>query len=447
MSTVVIRPSSDYSIGTIGYNGGATTASYTWIDETSPSTTDYNYRLGVSSGTDLFGFSDHGQSTGVVNSVAITTYSTTQGNKGTIQNKVYLSGTTYDFDTAYGPFSGWNTVTKTLSASPRTEKAWTWDEITNAKFGYLLTASTSSKYVIIAQMYITIDYTLPPPKPSYVTASKNNSAQVNLSWSSGGADGPTTGYYVYRSGSNFTTVAGTSAADTGAAAPTITPGSTVASNGSSTEHIALSLSGTTNNNGTQYYYQVIAYGPGGNSAASDINNPASYGYRVAGTLTYQWQRSSGTGDSDYSSIAGATSSTYNDTAAPAPTITPGSAVATFGEWTNRIELSNPGISNNNGEQRYYRCYLTASPATAQYSAANAGYRSAGTSACQWQMSAGDTDENYLNISGATAEDYTYIWGPNDKHYFRLAITASPAASASSTPTIGRRSNGSYLFHG
>lgn len=539
MSTVTIYPSSDYSIGCSGYPSNP--ARYSYIDESSPATTDYNFKYGVSTGQDLFGMSAHGQSTGVISNLAFSVYYTTQGNPGSCQLKVRIAanGTVYNFGSALGAVSNFKTGTVNLTTNPYTGAAWTWSDITNAKFGYYLTASTSGKYVIVAQMQITITYTLPPPTPSEVTASDGTYGnKVALSWSSGGADGPTTGYHIYRSGAYITSIAGTTYDDTGAAAPVINNGTMSATTNDSAK-IRATMSGASVSNGTQYSYQVIAYGPGGNSAASPVTGPA-YGYRgasalyyqfkgwtgsewvnvgsntttnyvddtsaaaptitpgstvasdgtstahvalslsgtesvkgtdkiyscyltsayasavhsgtatgnrAAGSLSYQWQRSAAASDASYSNISGATSSTHNDTGAPAPTITPGSATATNGNFTDKIELTNPGISNNNGEVRYYKCYLTAASATAQYSSSDSGYRSAGTSACQWQMSAENTDANYSNISGATTVNYTYISGPNDSRYFRLYITASPASAVTSTPAVGRRSNGLYLFHG
>jgi hypothetical protein len=245
---------------------------------------------------------------------------------------------------------------------------------------------------------------------------------------------------LYRGGTLIYSGASTAYNDYGSDAPTITGGSTVASDGTSTAHVALSLSGTTNTDGTSKNYRCYLTASGATAQYSAENT----GYRGKGELTYQWQRYDG---SSWGNLSGATSSTYNDTSAPAPTITPGTATATFGEWTNRIELTNPGIANNNGAPKNYRCYLTASPATAQYSAENTGYRSTGASACQWLMSTADADSNYVNVASATTINYTYSPGPNDKHYFKLMITASPAASAASTPAIGRRSNGLYLFNG
>jgi hypothetical protein len=226
--------------------------------------------------------------------------------------------------------------------------------------------------------------------------------------------------------------------DTTASLPSITSGSTIASDGSSTAHVALSLSGTSTSIGSTHTYSCYLT----SSYATAVHSGTASGYRSPGPLTYQWQRY----DSSWTNI-GTNTSTYNDTGAPAPTITPGTATATFGEWTNRIELTNPGIANNNGAPKNYRCYLTASGATAKYSAENTGYRSTGASACQWLMSTADADSNYVNVASATTINYTYSPGPNDKHYFKLMITASPAASAASTPAIGRRSNGLYLFNG
>jgi hypothetical protein len=100
--------------------------------------------------------------------------------------------------------------------------------------------------------------------------------------------------------------------DESAAAPVITAGSTVASDGTSSAHVALSLSGTSIANGTSYTYKVKAINDAGSSDFSDTDT----GYRLKGTLTYQWQRSSADADFDYEDIDGATTASYNDTDAP-----------------------------------------------------------------------------------------------------------------------------------
>ena len=129
--------------------------------------------------------------------------------------------------------------------------------------------------------------------------------------------------------------------DTGAAAPVITPGSAVASDGTSSAHVALSLSGNSIANGTTYSYTVKATNAAGDSDASSADN----GYRLAGSLNYQWQRSAADSDASYSNIAEGTTASYNDTDAP-----------------------------SDGSGRYYKCAISATGSTTVYSAVNRGYR-------------------------------------------------------------------------
>jgi len=151
------------------------------------------------------------------------------------------------------------------------------------------------------------------------------------------------GYRVYRDGSDISGLLGDVATydDTGASAPSITAGTAAASDGTSTAHVALSLSGQAANNGSSHTYKVVAVNATGNSADSSTDT----GYRGVGTLTYQWQRSAADSDATYSDISGATTASYNDTGAPA-----------------------------DGSGRYYKCVINATGASAATSTANRGYR-------------------------------------------------------------------------
>ena len=129
--------------------------------------------------------------------------------------------------------------------------------------------------------------------------------------------------------------------DTGADAPTITAGTASASDGSSPNHVTLSLSGESANVGVTHTYKVVASNATGNSADSSTDT----GYRGVGTLTYQWQRSAGDSDAGYSNISGGTTDLYNDTDAPM------------------------------GLGRYYKCVLDATGASQATSTADRGYKS------------------------------------------------------------------------
>ena len=198
--------------------------------------------------------------------------------------------------------------------------------------------------------------------------------------------------------------------DTGADAPTITPGATSATDGTSSTQVTLSVGGESATNGTTHTYKVVASNATGNSADSGTNT----GYRGTTTLTYQAYRSAGDSDADYSSIGGATTDPYNDTGAPAPTINGGTADATDGTYNDKVIASLSGHSASNGAGRYFKYQISMSGAASQYTSVDRGYRGTTTLTLQLQRSAGDSDASYSNIGGATTNPY------ND--------TAAPAAT-------------------
>ena len=235
------------------------------------------------------------------------------------------------------------------------------------------------------RLYI-IGYGSTPPTLSGFIASENNSSQVNLSWTN--IDATVTnlyraGSYIYQAGSSET-----SYADSAAAAPVITPGSAIASDGASTAHVALSLSSTSISNGTSYTYWAIPFLLSNGTYIQGATY-SDTGYRPASALYYQWQRYD---TSAYVNIgSNTTTSTYNDTGAPAPTITGGTAAASDGTSTAHVALSISGQSANVGATKTYRCYLTATGAAATTSATNTGYRGVGALGYQWQRSWYDGD--------------------------------------------------------
>ena len=88
----------------------------------------------------------------------------------------------------------------------------------------------------------------------------------------------------------------------------------------------MSLSGHSANVGAGRYYRCVLDASGCAQQITGVNR----GHRGVGALTYQWQRSAGDSDADYSNIDGATTASYNDTDAPP-----------------------------NGVGRFYRCVLSA----------------------------------------------------------------------------------------
>lgn len=180
--------------------------------------------------------------------------------------------------------------------------------------------------------------TVPDQVTNVQATDGNYTDKVRVTWNvASGADK----YYVWN-GSSWVDVGLVTTYDhTGAPAPTITAGTASASDGTSADHVTLSIAGESANNGSAVSYKVKAYNTAGYGAESSSNS----GYRGVGSLTYQWERSSGDADADYSEIDGATTDPYNDTGAPV-----------------------------DGSGRYYKCVENATGAAQQTTNADRGYR-------------------------------------------------------------------------
>ncbi|MBW2561166.1 MAG: hypothetical protein JRE40_09975, partial [Deltaproteobacteria bacterium] len=301
------------------------------------------------------------------------------------------------------------------------KSSWTWttdsgyhwftklgDEtpLTTGTTYYFITNSRNYEGVFNSTTTVEAKCTLPAAPTSVEASDGTDTGKVVVTWTkSTGA----TGYRVYRGEVDVSGLLGDVATydDTGADAPTITQGDSVATDDTHTDKIALSLSGSTTNNGTEHTYKVLAVNSAGNSPFSDPDT----GYRVAGSLTYQWQRSAGDSDASYSNIDGGTSASYDDTAAPAPTITPGTGAASDGSSAAHSALSISGHSAGVGAGRYYKCVLNAEGAIEKTATSNRGHRGVGALEYQWQRSAGDSDATYSNIDGGTSVGYNDTAAP------------------------------------
>ncbi len=167
---------------------------------------------------------------------------------------------------------------------------------------------------------------------------------------------------------------------------------------------------------------------------------SSCGYRGHGALTYQWQRSSGDSNGDYSNIVGATASAYSDTGAPSGNITAGVASASDNVSSSYVTLSLAGETTSDGAGRYYKVILNATGCTQQVSTANRGYRGVGSLTYQWQRSLADSDAGYSNILGATADPYNDTGAPSDGsgRYYKAVLDASGATQQISLADRGYR---------
>ncbi|MBA7527289.1 hypothetical protein ES705_19465 [subsurface metagenome] len=270
-------------------------------------------------------------------------------------------------------------------------------------------------------LYGTGEEIVAPDPPTNVSASNGAAVdRVSIGWNK--SDGAT-GYQVYRDGVGLGWIGDVDTYfDYEADAPTITHGTSFATDGFFISHVALENTGASANNGTVHVYKVKARNAAGESGYSLTDT----GFRGVGSLTYQWYRSAGDSDASYSLITGATLSTYNDTAAPAPTITPGTASASDGTSSDYVTLSIAGESANVGAGRYYKCYHTATGVAPGYTGVNRGYRGVGALTYQWQRSAGDGDADYSNIDGATTDPYNDTGAPEngDGRYYKCVLNAT-----------------------
>ena len=278
-------------------------------------------------------------------------------------------------------------------------------------------------------------YTVPPDPPTSVQATDGTStANVTITWIK--SDGATK-YEVFRDHVGIGEVGDVDTdVDTGASAPVITAGTASSEDGGSTTHVTLSLAGESVDE-VVHNYTVKAGNDAGWSAESTDNDN---GYIGHGALTYQWYRSNADADAGYGAIGGATTDPYDDTAAPAPTVTAGNATASDGTSEIHVTLSVANDVGNNGAGRYYRCYLTATGATSQYSTTDRGYRGTAVLTYQWWRSSGDADADYSSLAGATTDPYNDTTAPADGsgRYYLCTVSMSGAVSGNTSSDRGYR---------
>jgi len=272
-----------------------------------------------------------------------------------------------------------------------------------------------------------------PAAPTAVSATDGtDSTKVVVTWTkSYGA----TNYHVWRDAVDLGAAGDVATADdTGAGAPTITPGTASATDGTSSTEVTLNLAGVSAANGTSHTYKVVASNATGNSADSTTDT----GYRGVTSLTYAWQVSSGTGDSGFGAIGGGTTVPYSYTSAPAPVITPGTAAASDATSSSYSTLTVAGHSAANGTVRYYYCIVSMTGAANADTTHNDGYRGTATLTYAWQRSAGDADNTFGAIGGATTNPYNdtdAVVTPDGRYYYCI-ISMSGASNADTTHDRG-----------
>ena len=218
-----------------------------------------------------------------------------------------------------------------------------YEQLSTNNYGYGFNSYTSPGAI---PPVITIYYGPPAvviDPPTNVEATTNQNNKVTITWTASDTTGVEY-YNIYRDTVLIGNVNGniTTYDDNTANSPVITPGTASASKDTSLEYVDLNITTSTIENGTSYSYYVKSLI--GTSFSAESNSDT--GYRLASTLSYQWQMSESSSDSNYSNIDGATTESYSDANAPVM-----------------------------GPVRYFRCMITAIGSSNTPSNSDIGYRS------------------------------------------------------------------------
>ncbi len=320
-----------------------TAGTYDQVDEeVADDDATYNYNNASGHLYDLFNVPNHTTEHGIINKLRV--YVRARRYSGSfafdVYPRIYIGSTGYDGD-VLSVTAAWETTYYDWATNPYTGLPWTWDDIDNLQLGYHSNALVAgSVFGLITQVYGAVYFTPVPDPPTNVQATTNLTDKVTLTWTK---DPNATGYRVKRDGVDISGLLGDVATydDTGADPATITPGTATASK-KKTGYVRLELSGAGYADGTTHTYTVASHNAHGYGAESEEADGSRHAY---GDIAYQLQRSAADSDAAYANISGATRVAYNDTGAPAYP-----------------------------SARYFRCEVSMTDATTQYTAGIRGYR-------------------------------------------------------------------------
>ena len=401
MQTLTLRPNSDALIE-LSRNTGS--YNYSCVDETGGGNgdTDYVYSATLGWKRDLYGMPDHTSETGAILELRIYVRHKRVGNYTAIargRTAIKTNGIEYFGSEILLPLS-YELANTNYAVNPQTGLPWTWFEIDALQAGWSGYAFAAGPYwdePYCTQVWVEVDHTI--PAPGNVGSTKGTyTDKVTVTWDKViGANA----YQVYRDGIPLGWLGDVATYDdTGAAAPVITPGSSIATDGEYTDKIALALSGTEVNNGTAHTYVVHAKDSSSNESGDSEEDT---GYRGHGALTFQWQRSAADSDASYSNITGATTWDYDDTNPPGgfPIIAEVSKSISQGTFKKFVRLNIEALVETVG--RYYKCILDATGCAQQTSVSDRGYLSSagvGPLKYQWQR---QEDNTHFYVGGGTTQ--------------------------------------------
>jgi len=170
MATEILRPNEVGDLTEFNPQPGLGEANYEDVDEEVLDSEDIVY-IGTDdadfNAIDLYGLGNHSTGSGTINSVKVCAMCDGQAEDTTVNLKIAIKtgGTLYLGAEQGLIFGSYSEYSQTWAINPKTELAWTWDDIDALQAGlnsYAVYVSETAE-IYLAQIYVEIDYTETPP--------------------------------------------------------------------------------------------------------------------------------------------------------------------------------------------------------------------------------------------------------------------------------------------
>lgn len=430
------------------------------VDEASPDEDDtYVYFTGLAfqSLYDVYNIPNHAVGSGTINFIKVYVRCRYSDAAGQARAMIKPAGSTGYICPANNLTDSYVTYNYQWDTNPYSAAAWTWDDIDALEIGVHLAFAATPGTARCTQVYIEVDYT--PAVAPTVTAQAASSVEATAATSNGNIT-DNGGEDCDKRGVVYDTSAH---ADPGNVAPGASGYASYAedTDGFGEGAFTKAISGLPT--GTTIYYRMYAHNSAGydysNTEITFLTKPAAP-TNVAATdgdhtdkVVITWTKSTGaTGYKVYEGVNLLDTlgdvATYDDVAAPAPTITPGTAAASDGTSSVHVVLSLAEESANVGASRTYKVVAFNATGDSVDSDTDTGYRGVGALTYQWQRSAADSDAAYANIAGATTDPYNDTGAPGNGQgrWYLCLLDATGAVQAESTHDRGYRWMGEKTAH-